>query len=355
MTPARPVRVAIIASSRHPIAQPFAGGMEAQVWLLASGLVARGHDVTVFAGPGSDPDLGRMEVLDHRPLELSDAARADVSMPPEAFMSEHHAYQRLMLRLAAETTVDVVHNNSLHYLPVAMADLVHCPVVTTLHTPPTPWLESAASDGTRCRFVAVSEHTAERWSSRLKIDRVIRNGIDLALWSAGAGDGGYAVWSGRFVPEKGPHLAIDAAKEAGIPLVLAGPASDRAYVQEMVLPRLGPMARWVGHLDHVALARLVGQASVAVVTPCWDEPYGLVVAEALACGTPVAAFARGAIPELVTSACASLAEPSDVSGLASAIHRATGLARDDARRHAELTCSATRMMDEYEALYADAT
>jgi len=351
----RHLRVAIIAGSRHPIAQPFAGGMEAQTWLLASGLGARGHDVRVFAGPGSDPALGQMEILDHQPLELSDEARADVSMPPEAFMREHHAYQQLMLRLATDPTVDVVHNNSLHYLPVAMADLLRCPVVTTLHTPPTPWLESASADSAGSLFVAVSEHTAERWSPKLRIHRVILNGIDLGLWSVGPGDGGYAVWTGRLVPEKGPHLAIDAAAKAGIPLVLAGPAYDHAYVRDEVLPRLGPTVRWVGHLDQAALTRLVGRASVAVVTPCWDEPYGLVVAEALACGTPVAAFARGAVPELVTAACAALAEPGDVDGLAAAILRARGLARGDARQHAELTCSATRMMDEYEDLYADVT
>ena len=350
----RPLRVAVIAGIRHPIAEPFAGGMEAHTWLLATGLRERGHDVRVFAGAGSDPGLGRVEVLDDHPLDLSDDARADVSMPPEAFMRAHHAYQRLMLRLAADTTIDVVHNNSLHYLPVAMAGLLPCPLVTTLHTPPTPWLESASAGGTSSVFVAVSKDTADRWSRRLRVDRVIRNGIDLRHWSPGPGDGGFAVWTGRLVREKGPHLAMDAAAEAGLPLVLAGPASDPAYVRQEVLPRLGPAARWAGHLDHTTLARLVGQATVAVVTPCWDEPYGLVVAEALACGTPVAAFARGAVPELVTEACASLAVPDDVGALAAAIRRSTTLARSDARLHAERTCSAQRMMGEYERLYADA-
>jgi glycosyltransferase involved in cell wall biosynthesis len=107
----------------------------------------------------------------------------------------------------------------------------------------------------------------------------------------------------------------------------------------------------VGHLDHAALARLVGSASVAIVTPCWDEPYGLVVAEALSTGTPVAAFARGAVPELVTEQCATLAEPGDVVGLAAAIRRSVRLSRAAARARALHTCSAERMIDEYEQLY----
>jgi glycosyltransferase involved in cell wall biosynthesis len=351
MTSRRTMRIAIVASNRHPIAEPFAGGMESHTWTLARGLRVRGHEVRVHAGAGSDPGLGDVRVLDDRPLRLTADARDDVSMPAETFMRDHHAYQRLMLRLAADRSVDVVHNNSLHYLPVAMAGTLHCPTVTTLHTPPTPWLESAATAADGSTFVAVSSHTASRWSQRLHVAQVIANGIDLDRWPRRDGAGGYAVWSGRLVPEKGAHLAVAAAAEAGVPLVLAGPAPDTAYLHEVLLPGLGRGARWVGHLDHEALAHLVGLASVAVVTPCWDEPYGLVVAEALSTGTPVAAFGRGAVPELVTEECATLASPGDVVGLAAAIRRSMSLSRAAARSRALATCSAERMIDEYEQLY----
>jgi glycosyltransferase involved in cell wall biosynthesis len=351
MKATRRLRVNVVASNRHPIAEPFAGGMESHTWTLARGLQARGHAVRVHAGAGSDPSLGDVHVLDDRPLRLTTDARCDASMPPESFMRDHHAYQRLMLRLAADPDVDVVHNNSLHYLPVAMAATLRCPAITTLHTPPTPWLESAAADGSGSIFVAVSAHTANRWSQRLDVTAVIANGIDLDRWPVGDGSGGFAVWSGRLVPEKGAHLAVRAAASVGIPLLLAGPAPDPTYLHEVLEPALGPGARWVGHLDHSALARLVGAAAVAVVTPCWDEPYGLVVAEALSTGTPVAAFARGAVPELLTERCGTLAEPDDVAGLAAAIQRSSGLCRADARAHALATCSAERMIGEYEALY----
>lgn len=349
-----PLRIALVAGMRFPIAEPFAGGMESQTWLLARGLRERGHDVTVFAGHGSDPTVARLEVLDDRPLEISTTARSDTSMPPDAFMREHHAYLRLMIRLASEPQrFDVVHNNSLHYLPVAMAAMLPCRTVTTLHTPPTPWLESAVSAGSTSAFVAVSEHTAARWAGSIAVERVIHNGIDLDRWRAGPGGGGYVVWSGRLVPEKSPHLAVDAAAAAGVKIVLAGPSGDPGYVRDAVQRRLGEHARWVGHLDHAALATLVGAADAAVVTPSWDEPYGLVVAEALACGTPVAAFARGAVPEIVDASCAVLAEPGDVGALAEAMRAASLLRRADARNHAERWCSAARMLDEYEQLYAE--
>ncbi|OLR93389.1 glycosyl transferase family 1 [Actinokineospora bangkokensis] len=344
------MRLALIASLRYAIRQPFAGGLEAHTWQLATGLAARGHEVHVYAGAGSDP---RLDVRGVRPLPpLSESARQDVSMPADHFLAEHHSYLQLMLGLAADTTYDLVHNNSLHYLPVAMADALPAPVLTTLHTPPTPWLESALDINRTSgqHFAAVSDHTARMWEHCVPAPHVIRNGVDLSLWRPGPG-GGPPVWSGRVVPEKGPVPAILAARAAGTGLRLVGPCPDRDYFRTEVEPLLGGAVEYVGHLDHTALAALVGSASVAVVTPCWDEPYGLVVAEALACGTPVAGFARGALPEIVDDTCGVLVEPGDVSGLADAIRAAARLDRGAVRLRAETTCAVERMVDGYEGLY----
>jgi len=346
------LRIALVAGVRYSIAEPFAGGMEAHTWTLASLLTRRGHDVTVFAGRGSDPRIGRVEILDDIGFRPSARARGDVSMPPEEFLREHHAYQRLMLRLAEDESFDVVQLNCLHYLPVAMADLLSRPPVLSLHTPPTPWLESALYGGRRIRPVAVSSWTARAWAPALGVIPVIGNGVDLDRWVPGPG--GYkAVWTGRLVPEKGAHLAIDAAALAGIPLLLAGPASDRTYFEEQIAPRLGPGANWVGHLGHRELVALVGSSAVTVVTPCWDEPFGLVVAESLAVGTPVAAFARGAVPDVLDADTGSLAAPGDVTALADSMVAAMDLDRRAVRAHAEQTCDVERMVDGYVALYRD--
>ncbi|MEV1291657.1 glycosyltransferase [Pseudonocardia sp. NPDC049635] len=344
-------RIALIASARYPIREPFPGGLEAHTAGLADRLRRRGHDVTVFGAPGSDPRLRVREMAELPPI--TEAARSDVGMPADWFLAEHHAYLALLLGIARERgRYDVVHNNSLHYLPLALADTLDAPVLTTLHTPPTPWMESAIrlGDPVRLPFAAVSAHTARAWEPTGARATVVRNGVDTVAWPAGAG-GGTPVWSGRVVPEKGPVEAIRAARLADTGLRLAGPCPDRRYFRDEVAPLLGDGVEYLGHLDHGALARLVGAATVAVVSPCWDEPYGLVVAEALACGTPIAGFARGALPEIVAPGCGVLAEPGDVAGLAEAIHLASRLCRGAARRHAETACSAETMVDGYERLY----
>jgi glycosyltransferase involved in cell wall biosynthesis len=349
-----PLRIALIASARFAIAEPFAGGLEAHTWALAKGLRHRGHAVTVFAGAGSDPDLGVRQLIAVRP-RISDAARADVSMPARDWLDEHHAYLQLLLDLADHglADFDMVHNNSLHYLPVAMARTVPVPMISTLHTPPTPWLESAVQAGP-CPviFTAVSQHTSQAWKHAIPASRVIRNGVDLDRWRPGPG-GGPAIWLGRLVPEKGPDLAIRAARRAGQPLDLVGPVADRDYYATQIEPLLGGGVRYLGHLTHDELSVRLGQARVCLVTPRWDEPYGLVAAEALACGTPVCGFARGALPELLGDQCAVLVEPDDVEALAAALLAAARLPRAAARAHAEAHCSQDQMIGQYEDLYRE--
>jgi glycosyltransferase involved in cell wall biosynthesis len=232
-----------------------------------------------------------------------------------------------------------------------MARAVCVPSVTTLHTPPTPWLESAIRLGPcPVSFVAVSASTAKAWQHVVPRAQVVLNGIDLSRWVPGAG-GGPLVWFGRLVPEKGAHLAAEAARAAGLPLQLAGPRADPAYFDMHVAPLLGNGIGYLGHLSHAELVEVVSGATATVVTPRWDEPYGLAAAESLACATPVVAFDRGGLREVVDDRCALLVPPDDIDALAGALVRAKTLDRGSARRRAEQHCSAERMVDEYERLY----
>lgn len=343
------MKIAIIAHLKFAIGEPFAGGLEMHTHILARSLRQRGHAVTLFASTRSDPALGVEALCDETSLLATGIAEAN----DVAFFREHHAYLGLMTELRSRS-FDVIHNNSLHYLPVSMAETLATPVVTTLHTPPFCWLESGVRlNRGPMTYIAVSEATAAMWSHVAKTDHVIPNGIDLTHfpYQPLASKISYLVWYGRIVPEKGLDHAIDAARLAGLPLRIAGPISDQTYFDEAIAPRLGPDVEYVGHLAHRELARLVGGAMAALCTPRWEEPYGLVVAEALACGTPVAAFRRGGVPALLNTECGVLADPDDVGSLAAAALAASRLDRGACRAHAEQFCDARRMVDDYEAVY----
>lgn len=350
------LRVAVIAPFRFPITEPFVGGLEAHVWLLARMLRERGHHVTLFAARGSDPDIADR----HFPVEMAetdDDARRDVSVDPTLIVDEDRAYRRVMAHLlrAGARRYDIVHNHALHPLPMAMAAQLDVAMISTLHTPPLPRVVDAlhAPDGAGSQFIAVSRHTAQAWARRGAPARVILNGVNVERWRPGPG-GGPLVWFGRLVPEKGPDLAIEAARLAGRQLDLAGPVIDRHFFDDQIAPRLGAGIRYLGHLDQQSLATVVGRASAALVTPRWDEPYGLVAAEALACGTPVAAFARGGLPEILTCTTGRLARPDDVAALAAAVPDVIRLSRRDARRRAVRHLSARTMLDAYEGVYRGA-
>lgn len=344
------MHVVILAAANHPLREPFAGGLESLSWELVHGLRGRGVRVTLFAGEGSDPALDCDE-LRVRPLELSAVARGDVSMPPERWLREHHAYLQVLLELQARHDVDVIHNNSLHYLPVAMAATLSAPMVTTLHTPPTPWLEPAVrvARAPASTFVAVSRHTSQAWRHVVPTT-VVHNGIDVRRWAQGPG-GQDLVWVGRMVAEKAPHLAIDIARASGRRVCLAGPVSDPDYFDRQVRPRLGLHAEYVGHLGTTDLSALVGSSAATLVTPVWDEPYGLVAAESLACGTPVVAFDRGGLSEFVTPEVGVLVPGGDVEAAAAGVDRAVGLSRAGCRAHALLECSVDRMIEDYLRIY----
>ena len=342
-----PMRIGLIGSVRFPQRPPFAGGLEAHTWMLAEGLRDRGHDVTVFGTDAPDGCRVREVTIDWTP---SDAARADLTAVPSEVVAEHHAYLKIIRSLALrEVDVEVVHNNSTHLLPVAMAPLVPVPVVTTLHTPPTPWLESALAlrEPHAGPVLSVSQANAAQWPEGT-VDEVIGNGVDCDVWRPlGDVDRSGAAWFGRLVPEKAPHLAIDAARAAGLAIELAGPVHDRRYYDHQIAPRLGDDVRYLGHLGPAGCARFIAAAEVCVVTPVWAEPFGFVVAEALACGTPVAGFASGAVPELLDDTVGRLAPMGDVPGLAAAILQARDLDRAACRRHALAHFSLDTMVDRY--------
>jgi glycosyltransferase involved in cell wall biosynthesis len=336
------MQIALIGSARFGTDEPHAGGLEAHVATLSRHLEDRGHRVETLPVSGAS-------------FAPSSTARRDVTSGAAAVIAEHHTYLGCMLDLQ-DRDIDVLHNHSLHYLPIAMAPTLQPPIVTTLHSPPTEWLESAFRLALQSLgpVVSVSEANARQWSDTLPSCGVVPNGVDLARFVPGPGGGGYAVWYGRIVPEKGVGDAIAAARGADMPLRIAGPIHDPDCFAEEVRPHLGADVSYEGHLDADGLNELVGSAEVTVVAPRWEEPYGLVVAESLAMGTPVAATRRGGIPEILTEETGRISSDGGADALAEAIVQARVLDRGACRRRAEDHCNVEVMVDRYEAIYREA-
>nr|WP_314840839.1 glycosyltransferase [uncultured Microbacterium sp.] len=325
------LRILVVAPERHAIRQPHAGGLEAVVWNRVRWLRERGHDLHLCAAEGSDFLSAHADLRLPSPRWRHAHDASDTEFPEGHHRLLAGAFDRVRGWLDdAESRVDVVDNHSLHGAPILWSRDTGVPVVTTLHTPPLPDMV-AASEALEAssphRFLSVSRFTAQAWSAEGVDSSVLSNGVDATQWRRGSGGPGW-VWFGRIVPEKAPHLAILAARHAGARLKLAGRIGDAAYFAAHVQPLLGDGIEYVGALHQPALSDLVGRASVALVTPVWSEPFGLVMAEALMTGTPVAAFDSGGTSEVLAGLPGTAIVPAgDVQALANAASALAGRSR----------------------------
>ena len=343
------MKIAILSHLKFPICQPFAGGLERHTHELTRSLRERGHHVVLFAAEGTDPALHPVTIC----APTGEARGEDEARDAQIDPLEAAAYAAIMDQVDCGG-FDVVHNNCLHPLPLERAQGLGAPMVTVLHTPPfSPFVNGVRAAAGRQPIVAVSDALAREWEEIVPDVAVVENGVDLLgfAYRSHAPEPRYAIWSGRVVPEKGLHLAIDAARLAGLELRFAGPRTAAAYWAEEIAPRLGPGIVDLGHLGQAELAAKLGAASVAVTTPRWEEPFGLVVVEALACGTPVAGFRRGALPDILDQRTGRLADPDNVRDLARAISEAAHLSRAACRERVETAYDLQVMIDRYETLY----
>ena len=344
------MKIAVIGHVRFPIARPFMGGMEAHCWHLCRGLRARGHDVTLFAAGDSDWG-GKVEpVVDiHYDREFP---WHNWRGTPELTGHLDKAFERMLPRIA-KGGFDVVHNNSLHRFPPRFAARYRIPMVTSLHVPPFEVLKRAVADGGApwSLFTTCSQRQLAAWFEEgdVPFARVVPNGIDLADWPFRSRGDGTAVWMGRITPTKGPHLAAQAARLAGIPLTLYGTIEDQTYFDTEIAPLLEANVQYGGLLQGADLTNAIARASVLLFTPLWDEPFGLAVIEAMACGLPIAAVENGAIRE-VAGGVARYAS-ADAVELAEALGKAIDNSRKAARERVEQLFTLERMLGAYERLY----
>lgn len=349
------MKIAVIAHCLHPIKEPFEGGLEMVTFLICRSLMNRGHEVDLYAHRESDKQF-RIRAIPTDRLYPSGlfSKMAGMGQNPAA-VRELLAYTRVVQDIA-KGDYDIVHNHSLHYLPILMGNSLPMPMVTSIHTPAFPYLQLGAlgvKGNEHQTFTMVSKSLAETWKEAIPSATVVYNGIDLCHWKPVLEPtGDYVLWCGRICPEKGTDLAILAAIGAGKPIKLVGPISNRDYFDNRVLPLLDNKdVEYVGHKEQKDLEPLFGNALAMLFTSTWEEPYGLTLAESLACGTPVIAFEGGATREILTHTTGIIVPKLDVDGVALAISSVGLLKRSDCRQRAEEFCSHELMVDEYLNIY----
>jgi glycosyltransferase involved in cell wall biosynthesis len=309
--------------------------------------------VVLFASGDSDPRFTLDPVLaEHQ--EKTFPGQEHTGNP--ALIAHLDAGYGAALDRIAAGGFDVLHNNSLSRLPLAPERTSRVPTVTSLHVPPYDalrWFVHTSLSPSH-RITVTSRTQLHAWFPDQAAPgvSVLHNGIDPAEWPYRDRGDGSAVWCGRITPYKGTHLAIRAARRAGIALTLFGSTEDTAYWETEVAPLLGGAIRYGGHLDGAALAAEIGKASVFLFTPCWDEPFGLVAIEAMACGLPVASFDRGAAREVVGEA-GAFAPPGDEAALSEAIRTTLGIPRRTARDRVRRHFTHDVWLDGCERLYAE--
>lgn len=388
------MRIALLAPLVAPIAPPYLGGAQALLADLATGLAARGHEVTLYAADGSRVPGVRVPVLGIDSSQLTPARFAGEPSPsdavaaapdqhasddddpdllaadPETFRATY-AFARAFRAIAAAAengAHDLLHAHAYDWPAFAHANLQPLPVIHTLHLPAVDpaingvlrRLAPPDAPASAARLVTVSHACAATYAPVCRIDRVIHNGVAVERIPFGARPDprGYLLFAGRIAPEKGVEDAIEIAARAGRPLLLAGGVYDRDYYQARVAPRLesrGAAATYLGPLDRERVWQLMAGARAALCPVHWDEPFGLVACEALAAGAPVIGYARGGLREVVADGVTGRLVPEgDVDAAVEAVAQLDSFDRSACRDRAQRLFSLAAMLDAYEAYYAEA-
>jgi glycosyltransferase involved in cell wall biosynthesis len=336
------MRIAQIAPLWERVPPPGYGGIELVVSLLTDELVRRGHEVTLFAS-GDSITLAKLESVHPRALRLDTSVK------------EYGIYEMLQLSRVYEqaSEFDMIHSH-MGCAALPYVNLVKTPTLHTLHGIFTPDNEKMFTYAKKQPYASISNTQRE---PRLGLNWVatVYDGIDVGSYEfyPQPDEPPYLAFLGRISPEKGTHHAIEIAKQVGLPLKIAGKVDvvDVEYYENEIKPHIdGEQIQYLGEANHAQKNELMGRAIATLFPITWSEPFGLVMIESLASGTPVIAMKLGSTSEVIADGktgflCNSVAE------CVSAVRKVEEIRRNDCRDHVENRFSVQKMTDGYEAVY----
>lgn len=335
------MKIAQIAPIAERVPPKKYGGTERVVWALTEELIRRGHDVTLFASGDSETSAKLESVY---PRALREAKLKDI------YGSNHLTMLHLGQAYEVQDEFDIIHD---HLAPLSMptANLASTPVVVTMHGP-------FNSENRKLFELLRAPHIVTVSQAQLyplpNINHVatVHHGLPMKDYPFSEEHDGYLLYVGRISIEKGVHYAVDVAQALDMPLILAAKVEghDRAYFKEYIEPRLSDRIRWVGEVDEEERNKLMSRARAFLHPVVFREPFGLTLIEAMACGCPVIAFNRGAIPEIIKTGVTGYVVE-DVEGMMDALSNIDSIDRAACRAHALEQFSVERMADGYEAVY----
>ena len=335
------MKIAQVAPLTEAVPPRLYGGSERVVAYLTDALVELGHRVTLFAS-GDSHTKGALEPIWPQALRLD--PRILDPFAPLFMMMER------VIRRADE--FDIIHWH-IDYFGYPLIRLLHVPSVTTLHgrldLPEQPALYRAFSD---VPVVSISDAQREPLPGPYYV-ATIHHGLPIGLLRPGSGAGGYLAFLGRISPEKAPDAAIRIAAMAGMKLKIAAKVDrvDEVYFNEKIKPLLVlPHVEYIGEIGDSEKSEFLGNAAGLLCPVMWREPFGLVMIEAMACGTPVVAFRNGSIPEVIENGVTGFVVDSEPAA-ADAVPRMLDLDRPRIRAEFERRFSASRMAEDYLAVY----
>jgi glycosyltransferase involved in cell wall biosynthesis len=328
------MRIAILGPVAWRTPPRHYGPWERVAGLIADGLHARGVDVTLFATLDSETPAKLDGVCPHGYAD-------DPELDGRVWEALHVAHA-----FARSGDFDLVHNH-LDWLPLAFDRLAQAPLVTTIHGFSSPAI-LPAYERSRSAFVSIS--LADRAPGITYVANVY-HGVDFAELPFDPAGADTLVCFGRIHPDKGTAEAIEIAARAGRRLVLCGIVQDERYFAERVEPHIdGDRVEYLGSVGPEQRAEVLGRAAALLHPIAFEEPFGLSVVESMACGTPVIAYARGSMPEVVDDGVTGFLV-ANAEQAVGAIERAVALERAACRRAAERRFSAERMVDDYVRVY----
>lgn len=346
------LRIAQIAPLWVTIPPLKYGGIERIVAMLCDGLVERGHKVTLFAAPGSKTKAKLITVFDKPLLD----AKISWSNPIWNLRNLSRAFE-----IANQGEFDIIHSH-LDLWALFFQGLTKTPVLHTMHNPlyvantdvnKDDRLRLFKEEAKRTNIVLISQSARSQTMVKLPRARVIYNGIDLSHFKFNLKGGDHFVWIARMNRHKGVENAIAAAEKMGVKLLLAGriDPTQKKYFRKVIKPHLNKRIKYVGELTENQLSDFYGSAKALLYPIEWEEPFGLVVVESMACGTPVIAYRRGSMSELIENGKTGFVVDGDLNNLVRVMKKIEQIDRVLVRKRVEQRFSKEKMIDNYEKLY----